>query len=244
MSDRLRQTKSESNEEIIEDLTRSLKDALQSEEKVTKEGAELVDKDFIIEEDRNAESMPPVDGQATFDISHDTERDFETIELNDDDEDEQQDISQGSKVDDKDADDDADSIDETQLKDEEMHLTDDQKAERKIVAEELKVAGNNAFKDGEYERSAEKYTEGLKICPLQFTQQRAILYCNRSAAKMKMEKYKQAIRDCTKAIELDDRYLKAYNRIDQNPFLADAYVITSTCMPNFSPIHPVVWAVR
>ncbi|RVE43891.1 hypothetical protein evm_011453 [Chilo suppressalis] len=31
-------------------------------------------------------------------------------------------------------------------------------------------------------------------------------------------------------------------RIDQNPFLADAYVITSTCMPNFSPIRPVVWA--
>ncbi|CAH0404592.1 unnamed protein product [Chilo suppressalis] len=29
-------------------------------------------------------------------------------------------------------------------------------------------------------------------------------------------------------------------RIDQNPFFADAYVITSTCMPNFSPIRPVV----
>ncbi|RVE50334.1 hypothetical protein evm_005000 [Chilo suppressalis] len=28
--------------------------------------------------------------------------------------------------------------------------------------------------------------------------------------------------------------------IDQNPFFADAYVITSTCMPNFSPIRPVV----
>ncbi|RVE42854.1 hypothetical protein evm_012472 [Chilo suppressalis] len=28
-------------------------------------------------------------------------------------------------------------------------------------------------------------------------------------------------------------------RIDQNTFLADAYVITSTCMPNFSPIRPV-----
>ncbi|CAH1637518.1 unnamed protein product [Spodoptera littoralis] len=30
----------------------------------------------------------------------------------------------------------------------------------------------------------------------------------------------------------------------QNPFLADAYVITSICMPNFSPICPAVWAVR
>ncbi|CAG9790597.1 unnamed protein product [Diatraea saccharalis] len=31
-------------------------------------------------------------------------------------------------------------------------------------------------------------------------------------------------------------------RIDQNPFLGDAYVITSTRIPNFSPIRPVVWA--
>ncbi|CAG9790489.1 unnamed protein product [Diatraea saccharalis] len=39
-------------------------------------------------------------------------------------------------------------------------------------------------------------------------------------------------------------YAQQLPRIDQNPFLADAYVITSTCMPNFSPIRPVVWAVR
>ncbi|CAH1646515.1 unnamed protein product [Spodoptera littoralis] len=30
----------------------------------------------------------------------------------------------------------------------------------------------------------------------------------------------------------------------QNPFLANAYVITSICMPNYSPICPAVWAVR
>lgn len=55
---------------------------------------------------------------------------------------------------------DTDSIDEVSLKDAEIDLTDDQKAERQAMAEELKVAGNNAFKCGEYERSIEKYTEG------------------------------------------------------------------------------------
>lgn len=55
---------------------------------------------------------------------------------------------------------DSDSIDEVSLKDVEVDLTDDQKAERQIIAEDLKARGNEAFKDGEYERSIEKYTEG------------------------------------------------------------------------------------
>jgi hypothetical protein len=52
------------------------------------------------------------------------------------------------------------------LKDAEVDLTDDQKEERKIIAEELKVAGNNAYKIGEFDRSAEKYTDGN--CSLYF----------------------------------------------------------------------------
>lgn len=56
---------------------------------------------------------------------------------------------------------DTDSIDELSLKDAEVDLTDDQKAERQAIAEELKVAGNNAFKVGDFSRSIEKYTEGI-----------------------------------------------------------------------------------
>lgn len=44
-----------------------------------------------------------------------------------------------------------------------MDLTDDQKEERKVIAEELKRAGNEAFKVGDFERSIEKYTEGLYL---------------------------------------------------------------------------------
>ncbi|XP_053610824.1 tetratricopeptide repeat protein 1 [Plodia interpunctella] len=111
---------------------------------------------------------------------------------------------------------DTDSIDEESLKDAEVDLTDDQKQERRIIAEQLKVAGNESYKVKDYDRSIEKYTEALKICPLQFSQLRSFLYCNRSAAKMAQQKYSSAAKDCTKAIELDDKYFKAYYRRAQS----------------------------
>lgn len=55
---------------------------------------------------------------------------------------------------------DVESMDEESLKDAEVDLTDDQKEERRLIAEGLKVSGNQAFKDGHYEQSIEKYTEG------------------------------------------------------------------------------------
>ena len=39
-----------------------------------------------------------------------------------------------------------------------------------------------------------------------------IFYANRAAALMRLGKYKEALKDCTKAIEIDPGYLKAYLR--------------------------------
>jgi DnaJ family protein C protein 7 len=39
-----------------------------------------------------------------------------------------------------------------------------------------------------------------------------IFFANRAAALMKLGKYKEALRDCTKAIEIDPNYLKAFLR--------------------------------
>ena len=52
-------------------------------------------------------------------------------------------------------------------------------------AEELKNKGNNFFKSAEYVKATVAYTEGLQTCPLAFDNDRAILYANRAAAKMK-----------------------------------------------------------
>ncbi|VVC99311.1 unnamed protein product [Leptidea sinapis] len=182
MSERLKNTNI-SNEEVIDDLTKDLQFALKTE-----------DKDNVIEPDNKANT------------SHSSDNTFQDIPVEDDQE-------TTEKHDDEEKyESDSDSIDEVSLKDAELDLTDDEKEERRTIAEGLKVAGNDAFKVSEYERSIEKYTEGLKICPLQFTQQRSVLYCNRSAAKIKLAKHKSAIRDCNKAIELDDKYIKAYLR--------------------------------
>ncbi|KAM3956845.1 tetratricopeptide repeat protein 1 [Aphomia sociella] len=191
MSERLKNTCQVSNEEIVEDLTRDLKLSLSTEEP---------NEENVISPSSSMEGLPPSSGyaQKETDTLKDTELDDDYEER------------------DKDSLSDTDSIDEVSLKDTEMDLTDDQKEERRLIAEELKVTGNNAFKAEEYERSIEKYTEGLKICPLQSSQLRSVLYCNRSAAKMKLEKYNRAIKDCTKAIELDEKYLKAYLRRAQS----------------------------
>ncbi|KAL0808421.1 hypothetical protein ABMA28_012887 [Loxostege sticticalis] len=195
MSERLKTTETVSNEEVIEDLTKDLKDSLNTQENLD---------EFVISPTSSTEDSPAhkVQSEKT-DFTQ-----FEDIPLDAD-----KDVDKDG---DGDKESDSDSIDEEALKDAELDLTDDQKEERKIIAEELKIAGNNMFKIEEYDMSIEKYTEGLKICPLQYPQQRAILYCNRSAAKMKQKKYKHAIKDCTKAIELDDKYVKAYIRRAQS----------------------------
>ncbi|CAH0730411.1 unnamed protein product, partial [Brenthis ino] len=194
MSDRLKSTHNVSNEDVIDDLTKDLELSLRpgNEENVVNPTAR--EEDFV------------ASGGDSFKESQSTSN-----ALSDDETDKVEKIEDSDKEES-----DTDSIDELSLKDAEVDLTDDQKAERQAIAEELKVAGNNAFKVGDFDRSIEKYTEALRICPLQFPQQRSILYCNRSAAKMKQERYKKAIKDCTKAIELDDKYLKAYYRRAQS----------------------------
>lgn len=107
-------------------------------------------------------------------------------------------------------------------------------------ANEYKQKGNEQFKNGEFGESCKTYTQALRICPLAFDKDRAMLYSNRAAAKMKLVSYsiisfcssfvksfeainfthflfqqdlkEGAIEDCTKAVELDERYLKAYFR--------------------------------
>lgn len=105
-----------------------------------------------------------------------------------------------------------DFIDETALKDLEITLTKEELDKRQQEASELKKKGNDVFKAGDYLESIKIYTDALKLFPLACTEERAMLYCNRAAAKIKLERTKSAIDDCTKAIELNDKYVRAYLR--------------------------------
>lgn len=186
MSERLKNINTVSNEEIVNDLTKDLQNSLEVSETKL---------------DTNPGSSGDTPEKDNIPIP---EMKAETSEP------EQTSDSDGSDVESE------DGIDETALKDAELDMTDDQKAERQIIAEELKRQGNEAFKAQNYELSIEKYSEGLRTCPLSFSKQRSVLHCNRSAAKMKIGRFKSAVKDCDKSIELDDAYTKAYVRRAQS----------------------------
>ncbi|XP_040571764.1 uncharacterized protein [Lepeophtheirus salmonis] len=76
---------------------------------------------------------------------------------------------------------------------------------QKAVVEKDK--GNEFFKKGEYQRAVDCYTEGLKCDP-----KSAILAANRGMALLKLNREKEAEKDCTLAIMLDPNYAKAYIR--------------------------------
>lgn len=107
---------------------------------------------------------------------------------------------------------DDDYIDDESQRDSEKELTEEEKLTNKAKAEELKAEGNDLFKQGEYQKSADMYTAALRICPVDFNAERSILYANRAAAKTKLNFKPSAIDDCTKAIEHNPKYLKALLR--------------------------------
>lgn len=53
-------------------------------------------------------------------------------------------------------------------------------------AQDYKSRGNEQFKVGGYQESVESYTLGLRTCPLAFDKDRAVMYSNRAAAKVKL----------------------------------------------------------
>ncbi|XP_011170096.2 tetratricopeptide repeat protein 1 [Solenopsis invicta] len=104
-------------------------------------------------------------------------------------------------------------VDEVLLKDRDLSLTESEQEVLKCEAENLKQVGNDLFKSGEYVQAISQYTQGLQTCPLVYSKERAILYANRAAAKAKCQTEKDsAISDCSKAIELNSSYVKAYIR--------------------------------
>lgn len=110
--------------------------------------------------------------------------------------------------------DDEGSNSDDEIPDEEplQNLSEEEQEKNHEVTLELKSQGNNEFKEERYLESAKLYTKAIKICPIKYPIDRSILFANRAAAKAKLGRNKSAIEDCTKAIELNDKYLKAYLR--------------------------------
>ncbi|XP_063239962.1 tetratricopeptide repeat protein 1 [Bacillus rossius redtenbacheri] len=107
---------------------------------------------------------------------------------------------------------DEDYIDEVALKDAEVTYTEEDKKRLQKEALEAKESGNELFRAGEFRPAAQKYTLALRTCPLAFPADRAALFCNRAACKMKLELLKSGVEDCTEAIALKPDYVKAFLR--------------------------------
>lgn len=74
-----------------------------------------------------------------------------------------------------------------------------------------KTLGNQAFKDGNFEYASELYTEAIDENVNNADGLKAVL-CNRAACSIKLKKYQDCIDDCSAALEIDRRYVKAYYR--------------------------------
>lgn len=103
-------------------------------------------------------------------------------------------------------------VDEEYLKDLELNMTEEERTARKEESLQHKESGNTNFRSGELQAAVKEYTAGLRVCPLSFPKDRAVLYSNRAATRAKLDQKKEAIRDCTRAIELDETYTKAVLR--------------------------------
>ncbi|XP_009624799.1 outer envelope protein 64, mitochondrial [Nicotiana tabacum] len=74
------------------------------------------------------------------------------------------------------------------------------------ASELLKEKGNAAYKGKQWNKAVSYYTEAIKL------NDNATYYCNRAAAYLELGCFQQAEEDCTKAISLDKKNVKAYLR--------------------------------
>ncbi|CAL1540162.1 unnamed protein product [Lymnaea stagnalis] len=75
----------------------------------------------------------------------------------------------------------------------------------------LREKGNEAFKVGKYEEALSYYTQALSEAPLKDLE-KAVVYKNRAACFLKMEKYQEAANDATQSLDLAPNDPKALFR--------------------------------
>lgn len=79
--------------------------------------------------------------------------------------------------------------------------------EKKKQAAEYKSRGNDWLNKKAYQKAIEEYTHAIQLM------EDPVFFGNRAAAEIELEQFQLAINDCTKALELDPNYGKAYGRL-------------------------------
>ncbi|CAG8646804.1 2198_t:CDS:2, partial [Cetraspora pellucida] len=84
------------------------------------------------------------------------------------------------------------------------------------LANSYKITGNEYFAKMKYEEAVIQYEKALDTCPDEKKDERAIYWGNIGACYFKLEKYKDAVNSCTKALENSQTYTKALLRRAQS----------------------------
>ncbi|XP_065655341.1 dnaJ homolog subfamily C member 7 isoform X2 [Hydra vulgaris] len=94
--------------------------------------------------------------------------------------------------------------------DNDSDITDTEKptpVDPKVLSLTKKEQGNEAYSQKNYTKAVQLYTEAINLDP-----SNAAYYCNRAAAYMMYQEFKLALEDSSKAIALDNKFVKAYHR--------------------------------
>ncbi|XP_052199153.1 uncharacterized protein LOC127806129 [Diospyros lotus] len=105
-------------------------------------------------------------------------------------------------------------------KDDSLEATsNDDELRQKALAEanEAKMEGNKLFGGGQYEEALSHYEAALRVAPdipniPSSLELRSICHANRGLCFLKLVKYEDSIKECTKALELNPNYVKALLR--------------------------------
>ncbi len=79
------------------------------------------------------------------------------------------------------------------------------KQQARLEATAIKDKGNKEFKEGNYEKAVEYYTQALRKVKDMTT-----LWTNRAQAYIKLREYEKALKDCDWATRVDENCVKAY----------------------------------
>ncbi|KAK6159812.1 hypothetical protein DH2020_003193 [Rehmannia glutinosa] len=75
-----------------------------------------------------------------------------------------------------------------------------------VDANSEKELGNELFKQKKFNEAIDCYSRSIALSPT------AVAYANRAMSYIKIKRFQEAENDCTEALNLDDRYIKAYSR--------------------------------
>ncbi|XP_044471933.1 tetratricopeptide repeat protein 1-like [Mangifera indica] len=110
-------------------------------------------------------------------------------------------------------------VGDNETNDAQGRLKDQALKQRKAVTEanETKLEGNKLFGEAKYEEALLQYEFALNAAesapvPEELNELRSICHSNRAVCFLKLEKYENTIKECTKALELNPTYMKALAR--------------------------------